>query len=69
MANDILDIKGNVLNIGDECAFVCSNTMLKGYVYKITSTKLYVTSRGKDIIPFPDGHMIHSIAQWRVLKL
>tara|TARA_R100000951_G_C2533082_1_gene146987 strand:- start:350 stop:562 length:213 start_codon:yes stop_codon:yes gene_type:complete len=66
---EVLDIHKNSLSVGDECAFTSCNYIQKGYVYKITKNKIFVTIKHKSERPYPDSHMPHGMARHRILKL
>lgn len=66
---EILDRIGQTLKVQDDCAFEAQGRINKGYIYKITDEKVYVTFRQKDDRPFPDAHMHHNVAKYRILKL
>ena len=69
MDRNVLGRYGRELNVGDECAFASAGVISKGYIYKITARKVFLTLNKKEDRPFPHAHMVFESARWRILKL
>ena len=69
MDRNVLGRYGRELNVGDECACASTGYICKGYIYKITDRKVFLTLNKKGDRPTPDAHMVFESASWRILKL
>ena len=57
----LLDRYGETLSVGDPVVFTSSGDLCRGYVYKMTNDKVYMTYQPKGRKPFPDGHKVCNV--------